>query len=41
MFHNIGEMVTLFWRTLLALPLVWQQRKKVYDQFFEIGNAAC
>ena len=40
MFHNIGEMVTLFWRTLLALPLVWQQRKKVYDQFFEIGNAS-
>lgn len=40
MFHNIGEMVTLFWRTLLALPLVWRQRKKVYDQFFEIGNAS-
>ena len=40
MFHNIGEMVTLFWRTLLALPLAWRQRKKVYDQFFEIGNAS-
>src|SRR3954463_12830893 len=40
MFHNIGEMVTLFWRTLLALPLVWRQRKKVFDQFFEIGNAS-
>lgn len=40
MFQNIGEMVTLFWRTLLALPVAWRQRKKVYDQFFEIGNAS-
>src|ERR1039457_5136684 len=40
MFQNIGEMVTLFWRTLIALPLAWRQRKKVYDQFFEIGNAS-
>jgi phospholipid/cholesterol/gamma-HCH transport system permease protein len=40
MFQNIGEMVVLFWRTLLALPLVWRQRQKVFDQFFEIGNAS-
>lgn len=40
MFQNIGEMVLLFWRTLLALPLTWRQRQKVYDQFFEIGNAS-
>jgi phospholipid/cholesterol/gamma-HCH transport system permease protein len=40
MFQNIGEMVVLFWRTLLALPLAWRQRQKVYDQFFEIGNAS-
>lgn len=40
MFQNIGEMVLLFWRTLLALPLVWRQRNKVYEQFFEIGNAS-
>src|SRR5256885_6710839 len=40
MFENIGEMVVLFWRTLLALPLTWRQRQKVYDQFFEIGNAS-
>jgi phospholipid/cholesterol/gamma-HCH transport system permease protein len=40
MFHNIGEMVVLFWRTLAALPRTWRQREKVLDQFFEIGNAS-
>jgi phospholipid/cholesterol/gamma-HCH transport system permease protein len=40
MFENIGEMVLLFWRTLLSLPLAWRQRQKVFDQFFEIGNAS-
>src|SRR4029077_6420244 len=40
MFQNIGEMVVLFWRTLLALRLIWRQRQKVFDQFFEIGNAS-
>src|SRR5437660_7614105 len=40
MFQNIGEMVILFWRTLQALPLTWRQRQKVFDQFFEIGNAS-
>src|SRR5476651_1153168 len=40
MFENIGEIVLLFWRTLLALPLAWRQRQKVFDQFFEIGNAS-
>ena len=40
MFQNIGEMVLLFWRTLLALPLTWRQRDKVADQLFEIGNAS-
>jgi phospholipid/cholesterol/gamma-HCH transport system permease protein len=40
MFENIGEIVLLFWRTLLALPHAWRQRDKVYDQFFEIGNAS-
>jgi phospholipid/cholesterol/gamma-HCH transport system permease protein len=33
-------MVLLFWRTLAALPLAWRQRQKVFDQFFEIGNAS-
>jgi phospholipid/cholesterol/gamma-HCH transport system permease protein len=40
MFQNIGEMVVLFWRTLLALPLTLRQRQKVFDQLFEIGNAS-
>src|ERR1700734_1422549 len=40
MFENVGEMVLLFWRTLLALPCAWRQRQKVFDQFFEIGNAS-
>lgn len=40
MFENIGEIVLLFWRTLLALPHAWRQRDKVFDQFFEIGNAS-
>src|ERR1043166_6306885 len=40
MFQNIGEMVLLFWRTLKALPLLVRQRQKVFDQFFEIGNAS-
>src|SRR2546421_519147 len=40
MFENIGEMLVLLWRTLLALPRVFLQRQKVYDQLFEIGNAS-
>jgi phospholipid/cholesterol/gamma-HCH transport system permease protein len=40
MFENIGEMMVLFWRTLMALPLTWRHRHKVFDQFFEIGNAS-
>ena len=40
MFDNIGQIALLFWRTLLALPQTWRQRQKVFDQFFEIGNAS-
>jgi phospholipid/cholesterol/gamma-HCH transport system permease protein len=40
MFENVGQMVLLFWRTLLALPVAWRQREKVFEQFFEIGNAS-
>src|SRR5215510_7931034 len=40
MFQNIGELLVLLWRTLKAFPLVFRQRKKVYDQLFEIGNAS-
>jgi phospholipid/cholesterol/gamma-HCH transport system permease protein len=40
MFQNLGEMMLLFLRTVRALPLFWRQRHKVFDQFFEIGNAS-
>ncbi len=40
MFQNIGELMVLFWRTLLALPKLFRQRRKVFDQLFEIGNAS-
>jgi phospholipid/cholesterol/gamma-HCH transport system permease protein len=40
MFQNIGELVILFWRSLLALPLAWRQRRKIFDQLHEIGNAS-
>jgi phospholipid/cholesterol/gamma-HCH transport system permease protein len=40
MLQSIGELFLLFWRTLLALPLAWRQRRKVFEQFFEIGNAS-
>jgi len=40
MFQNIGEMALLFWSALLALPLAWRHRQKVFEQFFEIGNAS-
>lgn len=40
MFENIGEMIVLLWRTTKALPLVFRQRHKVFDQLFEIGNAS-
>ena len=40
MFENVGEIVLLFWRTLRSLPFAWQQRRKIFDQFFEIGNAS-
>ncbi|MGA2749804.1 MAG: ABC transporter permease [Verrucomicrobiota bacterium] len=30
----------LFWQTVLVLPLVWRQRRKVSEQLFEIGNAS-
>jgi phospholipid/cholesterol/gamma-HCH transport system permease protein len=40
MFQNIGEMLVLLWRTIAALPRVWRQRQKIFDQLFEIGNAS-
>lgn len=40
MFQNIGEIVLLFWKTLLSLPRAWRQRRKVFEQFYEVGNAS-
>ncbi len=40
MFQNIGEMLTLLWRTLRLLPQAWRQRRKVAEQLYEIGNAS-
>jgi phospholipid/cholesterol/gamma-HCH transport system permease protein len=40
MFQNVGEIVILLWRTLVAFPHTLRQREKVYEQFFEIGNAS-
>jgi phospholipid/cholesterol/gamma-HCH transport system permease protein len=40
MFHNIGEILILFWQTLLALPLLWRNRQKVYDQLSYVGLAS-
>jgi phospholipid/cholesterol/gamma-HCH transport system permease protein len=40
MFQNIGELAILLWRTITALPLVFRQRRKIFDQLFEIGNAS-
>ena len=40
MFQSIGEILLLSWRTLLALPHAGRQRQKVFEQFFEIGNAS-
>src|SRR3989442_14110240 len=40
MFQNIGEMMVLLWRTIQALPQVLRQRRKIFDQLFEIGNAS-
>src|SRR6188474_1194550 len=40
MCQNIGELMVLLWRTLKALPAVVRQRRKIFDQLFEIGNAS-
>lgn len=40
MFQNLGEMMLLFSRTVRSLPLAWRHRQKIFDQFFEIGNAS-
>ena len=40
MFHQIGEIILLGWRTLCLGGQAWRQRRKIAEQFFEIGNAS-
>ena len=40
MFHDLGRVLLLLWRTLRALPQTFRQRRKVLEQLFEIGNAS-
>jgi len=40
MFESVGEVMLIFWRTLLAMPQAWRQRQKILEQFYEIGNAS-
>ncbi|MDB6035260.1 MAG: hypothetical protein JWM16_5598 [Verrucomicrobiales bacterium] len=40
MFQNIGELILLLWLTLRSFPQLFRQRRKVFDQLFEIGNAS-
>jgi len=40
MFENIGQMLIMLWRALMALPLAVRHKRKVFDQLFEIGNAS-
>ena len=40
MFHQIGEIILLGLRTLCLGGQAWRQRRKIAEQFFEIGNAS-
>jgi phospholipid/cholesterol/gamma-HCH transport system permease protein len=40
MFESIGENILLLWLTVSSFPQLLRQRRKVYDQLFEIGNAS-
>lgn len=40
MLEAIGSVTFLFAQTLAATPLIWRNRDKVAEQFFEIGNAS-
>ena len=33
-------MVVLFWQVVVSLPMSIRQRQKIFEQFFEIGNAS-
>jgi phospholipid/cholesterol/gamma-HCH transport system permease protein len=40
MFRDLGSILLLFVATVRALSRVWRERRKVLEQFFEIGNAS-
>lgn len=40
MFQNLGEILLLFGSTIRSLPYAWRERRKVFEQLFEIGNAS-
>jgi phospholipid/cholesterol/gamma-HCH transport system permease protein len=40
MFQNLGEMLMLLGETLGTLPRFWQERRKVAEQLFDIGNSS-
>jgi len=39
-FRGLGEAVALLWQTGHLLPHVFRQKKKLYEQLYEIGNAS-
>lgn len=40
MFQDLGEILLLFCATIRSLPRAWRERRKVFEQLFEIGNAS-
>lgn len=40
MFRDLGSILLLFAATLRALSRVWQERRKVFDQLFDIGQTS-
>lgn len=40
MFQSIGQILILMVRTAEELPKAWRQRRRVFEQLFEIGNAS-
>ncbi|MBN8246356.1 MAG: hypothetical protein J0L84_02810, partial [Verrucomicrobia bacterium] len=40
MFRNLGEMLVLFGAVVRALPRLARDRRKVFEQLFDIGNAS-
>lgn len=40
LFRGIGETTELIWQAVRSLPLTFRHRKKICEQFYEIGNAS-